>query len=469
MEKILITDDEKNIRLVLGRLLEKEGYTVSTAESAEVALSLLGKEGFDLVLLDIRMGEMDGLTALDHIKEIDPDISVIVMTAFGTMNTAVEAMKRGAYDYLTKPLDNETVKMMVAKALSARTLSGEYSNISESERAYEIDSLIGNSPPMQEVYKTIGKVASSEVTVLIRGDSGTGKELVAGAIHNHSLRAAGPFVTVNSAAVPPTLLESELFGHVKGAFTGAVAERTGKFESAQGGTIFLDEIGELSLDLQTKLLRAIQFKEFEQVGGKELIRADFRLVAATNLDLEAAIEERAFREDLYYRLNVVSIMLPRLRERKEDIPLLVDFFIDRFSQEHGRKPLGLSREALETLTNYDWPGNVRELENIIRRAVVLEKGSTILPESFSLPLRSQRAILDDNLSLDDLIESKTIDFMRRGGDGLYNKMLVLLEKPLIETILRETDGNQIRAAQVLGINRNTLRKKISELGIKIVR
>ena len=467
--KILITDDEKNIRLILGRLLEKEGYKVSTAEGAENALALLSKDKFDLILLDIRMGGMDGLTALNHMKEIDPELSVVVMTAYGTMNTAVEAMKRGAYDYLTKPLDNETVKTTVAKALSARSSNGEPSSFSKTERSYEIDSLIGNSAPMQEVYKTIGKVAASDVTVLIRGESGTGKELVARAIHHHSPRVDGPFVTVNSAAVPGTLLESDLFGHEKGAFTGAVAQRTGKFELAKRGTVFLDEIGDLSLDLQTKLLRAIQFKEFERVGGKELIKADFRLVAATNLDLEIAMEEGVFRKDLYYRLNVVSITLPPLQDRKGDIPLLTDYFIGRFSREQGRKALGISEEALRALMDYDWPGNVRELENMIRRAVVLEKGNTILPEFFSISPKSLKVNDEEDLSLSHLIERKTIDYMGSEGAGLYHMMLAVMEKPLIETILRETDGNQIKTAEILGINRNTLRKKINDLGIKIVR
>jgi len=468
--KVLIVDDEKNIRLVLGRLLEKEGYTVSTAGSAEEALALLVNDRFDLALLDIRMSGMDGLTALSRMKEIDPEISVIVMTAYGTMNAAVEAMKGGAYDYLTKPLDNEIVKLTVAKSLQAQCLGRDSSLIgSSADRGYELDSLIGNSPPMQEVYKTIGKVAASEVTVLIRGESGTGKELVARAIHRHSLRVGGPFVAVNSAAVPETLLESELFGHVKGAFTGAISHREGKFELANGGTIFLDEIGELSLDLQTKLLRAIQFKEFERVGGKELIKSDFRLVAATSRDLEADMEEGSFRDDLYYRLNVVSITLPPLRERKEDILLLAHYFIDRFSRENGRKALGISTEALEVLMNYDWAGNVRELENMIRRAIILEKGNTILPESLRLPSRGRRASFsDEDGSLMEMIERKTLDLLDEGG-GLYHKILALVEKPMIETVLRETDGNQIRTAEVLGINRNTLRKKIDSLGIRIVK
>lgn len=471
-EKILIADDEENIRWVLKKGLEKEGYSVLTVDSAIKAIEKLKKEYFDVIFMDIRMPQMNGLEALGKLKEINPDALIIIITAYGSMKTAIEAMQKGAYDYLTKPFDMEEVKLITRRALNTKALSREVTHLREGIMdVLEFGTIVGNSPRMQEVYKAIGKTANTDVTVLLRGESGTGKELVARAIHHHSRRVGKPFVTVNCAAIPSTLLESELFGYEKGAFTDAHQRRFGKFELATEGTIFLDEIGDMTLDLQTKILRILQEKEFERVGGSETIKVNVRVIAATNKNLEEEMQKGSFREDLYYRLNVVSIYLPPLRERREDIPALIDYFIAKYSKDLGVKYI--SSEALDLLVRYNWPGNVRELENIVQRAMVMTTTNTILPENIPLTISpsEMEPVRFDGTSLEKMVEKKLSECIKnfRGLErgNLHSLVVSLVEKPMIEVVLKEMKYNQIKAANLLGINRNTLRKKIKELGISL--
>ncbi len=498
-ERILIVDDDDSICWVLQRALEQEGYQVDRAADAREALRALQRQEYPVILLDIRLPGMSGLEALQQLREIRKEARVIVMTAQATMRNALEAMKQGAFDYITKPFDVDEVLRMVARArvtagaqrsaLSPQPLEGP------GEVPGEVE-IIGRSPRMREVYKLMGRVAEKEVTVLIRGESGTGKELVARAIHTNSRRTQRPFITVKTTAIPSELLESELFGHEKGAFTGATAQKIGKFELADGGTVFLDEIGDMDLHLQSKILWFLQEKVFERVGGHEPIRVNVRVIAATHQDLEKAIREHRFREDLYYRLNVVPILLPPLRERKEDIPVLVDYFLKRHRRECEWEGTRIAPEALDLLLRYDWPGNVRELENAMKRAMVLSTGSDILPEALPAQVqesgvRSQEAGVSPpagragsqgsgvkspepgGIGLEEYLErslSPLLEKMEQVGDSaLYGMVLDRVERTLITLALRQTRGNQVRAAELLGINRNTLRKKIQELRISLER
>ncbi len=474
-KKILVVDDDESLRWVLKKAFEKKGYTVSTASGGGEGLRLLQSGDFDVAFVDIIMSDVSGLELLERAKKDGIDTFFVIMTAQNTMKNAVEAMKRGAYDYLTKPFDIDEVDIIARKAIEARNLSKEVSHLRrEVKERYEVGTnIIGKSAPMQKVYKMVGKVSASDVTVLIQGESGTGKELIARAIHFNSDRSAMPFVAVNSAAVPGNLLESELFGHEKGAFTGAVERKLGKFELARGGTLFLDEIGDMSLDLQMKLLRALQEKEIDRVGGGAPIKVDVRVIAATNQDLAQAVKEKRFREDLYYRLNVVNIKLPPLRERKGDIPLLVDYFLDRFAGELGTERKYLSDEAMKVLVRYSWPGNVRELENTIRRAVVLSTSSTIFPEDIPSKIREGAGAAKgryDDMSLEEIMNMKLTPLMDsidedNTGD-LYAIVLTQMERPLIRLVLEKCRWNQVKAAKVLGINRNTLKKKMDLLEIR---
>jgi two-component system nitrogen regulation response regulator GlnG len=432
------------------------------------ALKAFEAEPFDVVFLDIRMPGVDGLTALARLREIRADACVVVMTAHGTMDTAIQAMQRGAYDYLAKPFDLDEVLLLTERALTARRLTQEVTRLKSGlHDVWEFGAIIGRHPRMQDVYKTIGRVAASDVTVLLRGESGTGKELVASAIHHYSRRAGRPFVAVSCAAIPATLLESEMFGHERGAFTDAKERRLGKLELAHGGTLYLDEIGDMPVELQTKLLRALQERTIERVGGQESIRIDVRVLAATNRDLEALMREGRFREDLYYRLNVVTVNLPTLRERRRDIPLLIEHLLAKHAGELGER--GVAPEALDRLVGYDWPGNVRELENVIQRAMVMATSGIILPEHLPIGPVSAAASVSVDASLEEVIERKLIECVRglreHASANLYDLMIGLVEKPLLRAVLRETAGNQVRAAQILGINRNTLRKKLLEHGI----
>ena len=466
----MVADDEDSLRWVLEKGLRQAGYDVTAVKDGAAALRAFEAEPFDVVFLDIRMPGVDGLTALARLREIRADACVVVMTAHGTMDTAIQAMQRGAYDYLAKPFDLDEVLLLTERALTARRLTQEVTRLKSGlQDVWEFGAIIGRHPRMQEVYKTIGRVASSDVTVLLRGESGTGKELVASAIHHYSRRAGRPFVAVSCAAIPATLLESEMFGHERGAFTDAKERRLGKLELAHGGTLYLDEIGDMPVELQTKLLRALQERTIERLGGQESIRIDVRVLAATNRDLEALMKEGRFREDLYYRLNVVTVNLPTLRERRRDIPLLIEHLLAKHAGELGER--GVAPEALDRLVGYDWPGNVRELENVIQRAMVMATSGIILPEHLPIGPVSAAASVSVDASLEEVIERKLIECVRglreHASANLYDLMIGLVEKPLLRAVLRETAGNQVRAAQILGINRNTLRKKLLEHGIDV--
>jgi two-component system nitrogen regulation response regulator GlnG len=414
------------------------------------------------------MPGLSGLELLDRVKALGSDVAVVIITAQNTFENAVEAMKRGALDYLVKPFGVAEVKALVGKAQRARALEREMHDLRRevSRRTVPGDRLVGKSPALLEIFKSVGRVAARDVSVLITGESGTGKELVARAIHAASRRADGPFVAVNTAAIPRELLESELFGHERGAFTGAVESRIGRFRQASGGTLFLDEIGDMPLDLQAKLLRVLQDREVTPVGGRRPEPVDARIVAATHRDLDAAVAEGSFREDLLYRLRVVPLHLPPLRERRDDIPALAEHFVGRYAEELGSGVRALAEETLRRLLAHDWPGNVRELENAIKRALVLASGEVLLPEDFDF-LVERPGRPAPGADLRALVEREARRAMEVGDASVYRSVLEQVERPLIETALARTGGNQIRAASLLGINRNTLRKKIAELGIAL--
>jgi two-component system nitrogen regulation response regulator GlnG len=470
--RILVADDEDSIRWVLSKALTKKGFSVDLAASGGEALAFLQKHSYGLAVLDIKMPDISGLDLLSHIHKEYSETLVIIITAETTMKNAVEAMKRGAFDYITKPFDLDVLDATIIKAQKAGEVTGEVTRLKEElKEHYQLErTLIGQSQPMQEVYKTLGKVAPSEVTILLTGESGTGKELVARAIHYNSLRLGKPFIALNCAAIPRELLESELFGFEKGAFTGAVERKIGKFELAGGGTLFLDEIGDMPLDLQVKLLRVLQEKEITRMGGNAPIPVDVRIVAATNQNLQEKVREKTFREDLYYRLNVVPIALPPLRKRSKDIPLLVDFFLEKARENLGTAKQGCTPEAMRLLLNYNWPGNVRELENAIQRASLLSAGPLLTPSDFP-SLQPEGASGPHQDSLEGLIARKLENSLGPMDIGeindLYEMVLEQLERPLIRIVLEKTRYNQVRAAEVLGINRNTLRKKIQNLKIEI--
>lgn len=465
--RILIADDDESMRWVLTKTFCAPKYQSESVVSGDEALARLRESHYDALLMDVRMPGMSGLEALAQARLLQPDLAVIIITAFGTMMTAIEAMKLGAYDYLTKPFDVEELELTVQKALKAQALARENMELRANlRRKYDIHNLVGSSEKMQQVYKAIGRVADKDVTVLIQGESGTGKEMVARAIHYNSGRASKPFVAVNCVAIPENLLESEMFGHVKGAFTGATSSRTGKFEQAEGGSLFLDEVADIGLDLQGKLLRVLQEREIEPVGGQSTIKVNVRVIAATNRILSDQLREGRFREDLFYRLNVVPIELPPLRDRKEDIPELATYFAQRFADEMNSPPRAIEPAAIELLRTYDWPGNVRELENLIKRIMVMQIDQAITPEHIGLALPIQ-AVRNAPVAYDSWEElvGRDIESLE-GQPGLYDKLLAKLEKPLILKVLALCAGNQLRAAEMLGINRNTLHKKMKDLGLK---
>ena len=491
MDKLLLVDDEADVQYSFRRIFDSSEMELTTVSSGEEALATIPKLKPDLVLMDVRMGGITGLETLKRLRQIDPKLPVIMMTAYGTTHTAIEAMKLGAYDYLLKPFDVPKLKEIVFTALKAardmkRVVS--YQPLLETED-YEVG-VVGRSEAMQTVFKLIGQLAASDATALITGESGTGKELVARAIYHHSKRNENPFLAINCAAIPENLLESELFGHEKGAFTGANTQRVGKFEQCNGGTIFLDEIGDMSLPTQTKILRVLQNGTFERVGGNQSVKVDVRVIAATNKPLEKAVAEREFREDLFYRLNVVRIEIPPLRERKEDIRLLVNYFLKKIAQRQKQAPKSISHEALEFLEQYAWPGNVRELENVMQRAIVVTKGDVILPldlpasvlQSLPRPVQSSAVV---GVSAATAIETPTeIEAVtaKAGSDPdltgisrtLFNwartnsslKLIPAVERELIINALAETKGNQVQAAKLLGITRATLRKRVEKFKIK---
>jgi len=470
MQTILIVDDDKSIRYSLKRMMENH-YSIVTAQNGEEALARFSEKPPDLVIMDIKMPGQSGMEVLKEIKSIDPKSLVILMTAFGTTETAIEAMKYGAFDYILKPFPIPKMKGLIEKAISLRKMMKEevtYAAVKADEEA-EGERIVGTSPQMQEIYKMIGQVAPSNVTMLLRGESGTGKELLARAIYQHSLRSKQPFLPVNCAAIPDTLLESELFGHEKGAFTGATSRRIGKLEQCQGGTIFLDEIGDMTLSTQAKLLRVLQERSFERLGGMETIKVDIRFIVATNKDLEEAISNGGFREDLYYRLNVVSIKIPPLRERKEDIPELVSYFIKKSNRELKKGIAGITPAAMEKITSSGWPGNVRQLENVIKRAMVLCQGEWILEDQLFFEKGWEKRETVEELGkkpIEDLLNIIFEELSKVSGSSQDLDMISTIERGLILRALRKTKGNQVQAAQLLGMNRSTLRGKMERYNIK---
>lgn len=449
-KRILVVDDEPNMRKVLSALLRGDGYEVVAASSGEEALRCFKSREFNAIITDLKMPGMSGLDVLSEVSRINSSIPVIVITAYGTVENAVEAMKKGAYDYVLKPFDNNEIRLTVRKALAVQEQSSKEA-VSLSLGPGDKYQIIGSSPKMREVYGTIKKVADSVATVLVLGESGTGKELVARAIHYSGRRKDKPFVRVSCAALPETLLESELFGYEKGAFTGATTRKPGRFELAHKGTIFLDEVGDVSSATQAKLLRVLQEREFERLGGTETIAVDVRVVAATSKSLDEALEGRSFREDLFYRLNVVSISLPPLRDRKEDIPELVGYFLSKFCKREAKPQKDLDPEALKTLIQYDWPGNIRQLENVIERMVVLHEEKVLRPEH--IPERVRRG------------EAEELTMGPPSLKGALEETTAKMEKEMIVNALTQTKGNRTKAAQLLGISRRTLQKKLKEYGL----
>jgi DNA-binding NtrC family response regulator len=528
---ILIIDDDSEIRYSLSRVLSSRKYQVIEAGSGELGIAAVKKSPPDLVFLDIRMGGMSGIEALQHIRSTNPKQMVVLMTAFGTAQTAIEAMKYGAFDYIMKPFDPQKVLTLAENALKAHAdmrAVGEYKPTINSEDYKE--GIVGSSPVMQDVFKVIGQVTASDVTVMVTGESGTGKELVARSIWKHSHRASKPFIAVNCAAIPDNLIESELFGHEKGSFTGATGQRIGKFELCDGGTIFLDEIGDMALATQTKILRVLQQGEIQRVGGMETIKVDVRILAATNKDLEEMVKAKTFREDLYYRLNVVRIRMPALRDREDDIPQIVDFCVQNLTKQKKARVSKVSPEALAVLTKHRWPGNVRELENVIYRSAVIAQGDTILlkdlPQEIRdavgatvptapgsagaastamggsgtaapFPAASPAAVLSTQASsapfdvlrtvaaetaalsharqVADAITSnesaltveRALDFLHEQLSNDTESILGRLEREMIVRVLKAEGGNMVRASEKLGITRATLRKRVDELGLKI--
>ncbi len=444
--KVLVIDDDVKMLELLRKVLSKRGYVVDISSKPKEAIEKFVRDGFDIVVTDINMPEMSGLEVLKQVKTTSPDTIVIMITAFATVSSAVESMKLGAYDYIVKPFNIEEFVLIIDRASEQILLKKEVELLrKEIQQRYSFGNIIGKSPQMQKVFQLIKQVANTNSNVIIYGKSGTGKELVAKAIHYNSPRKDKPFVAVNCSAIPESLLESELFGHEKGAFTGAVSSRKGLFEEANGGTIFLDEVGDMSLAMQAKLLRVIEDKEIRAVGSDKPRKIDVRIIAATHKDLEKAVKEGTFREDLFYRLNVIPIYLPELRERVEDIPLLVEYFLRKYGEEAGRPNIKISREALACMMKYSWPGNVRELENLIERLVVLSPGDEITVSDLPEHIRVCKA--------ETLVEELTL------GEKIT---LEELEKRYILKVLRETGWHKSNAAKILGIDRRTLYRKIEE-------
>jgi len=472
--RVLLVDDDRVARVPLRDDIREAGYEVDEAGSAEEALDLLRRNPYDVVVTDLRMPGMDGIELLERIKAQRPDAEVIVITAYGTVQTAVRAMKLGAYEYLTKPFDNEELLLLLERIRKVREVMAENLRLRRRlEEKYRLEDMVGKSHSMQEVFRLIRTVAPSDSTVLLQGETGTGKELAAYAIHELSHRRNGPFVKVSCAALSRELLESELFGHVKGAFTSAVRDKPGKFELADGGTIFLDEVDDIPLELQVKLLRVLQEREFERVGGTRTLKVDVRVIAATKVDLLERVRRGLFRKDLYYRLNVVPIRLPPLRERREDIPLLVEHFLKHFGAE-GK--ITISPEAMKLLMDYDWPGNVRELENLVERLVVVGAGPQVRPEDLPPEVRTPVRTGERGPSLEEVLRrqkelEEMIRMLRAGtmeleiGTASFEEIVAAKERELIQEALRRTGGNKTKAAELLRMKLSTMRDKMRKLGL----
>ncbi|MBD3184747.1 response regulator [Candidatus Poribacteria bacterium] len=463
MSKILVVDDEEKVCWAFEQFLREEGHEPLIASSGQEALDKMASEKPDLVIMDIRMpGKLNGIQALTEMKKLDPDVYVIIMTAYGSMQTTIEAMQAGAYDFIVKPIDLDQVGVVIQKAIKSQEKSRELDLLrSEVMGKYQKDNLIGKTPQMQEIYKTIGNLTTNDVTVLIEGETGVGKELVAKAIHYNSIRKDKPFVPVNCAALTESLLESELFGHEKGSFTGAVTRKPGKFEIVKDGTLFLDEIGDISHNMQMKLLRVLDNRTFERVGSNEHLKMRARIIAATNKNMAKSVNSGQFRKDLYYRLRVVSIQIPPLRKRKEDLPLLVRHFLSNINEELGRNIKGVDPRVMELMMAYDWPGNVRELENLIKSAAVLCRSDIILPEHLPSKIAQSKKESEFN-ELEEILKSVLKETLDSGSDTPYSDITEYVEKILVEETLNEFDGNQVKAAEKLGISRTTLRKKMKE-------
>jgi two-component system response regulator AtoC len=453
-KSILVADDDASIRSLLKQLLTDEGYSITEAATGTEVVAQVGESSPDLVIMDVRMPELDGIEALPKVRQASPKTAVLIMTAFGSSNAAIKAMELGAFDYITKPFELDKISHTVKRAFDYQDLAQEVEVLrDEISSLVQTERIVGNSPPMQEVYKTVGKVAKADATVLITGESGTGKELVAEALHYNSNRRSGPMVKVSCAALPETLLEAELFGHEKGSFTGAMTMRKGRFELADKGTVFLDEIGEMSLATQTKLLRVLQERKIERVGSSLPIKVDIRIICATNKDLQKQVEQNKFRDDLFYRLNVINIHMPPLRERKEDVPALVEHFLAKHRYSATAQPAAISEEALKRLTEYEWPGNVRELENVVERAVVLSRGQIIT--SRELPF-------GEHVDGEHEDENEDVSAER----SFFKKSVSQFEKDLIMKALKDAGGNRSKAAEMLGIYRRLLYAKIKEYGLE---
>jgi two-component system nitrogen regulation response regulator GlnG len=478
MPRILIIDDDRSVRHLIGKVFEDSDIEVVAGATAEEGLEQLAAFPPDAVLLDVLLPQASGLDVFDRIREKDAKLPVIFITSLDSSEMAIKAMTLGAFDYLLKPLDVARIRALVRQALEIRRLMSTPVAVpgDETERmnghaaAVNGDSLVGRSPQMQEVYKAVGRVAPQDVTVLIRGESGTGKELVARAVYQHGPRAKGPFLAVNCAAIPDALLESELFGHEKGSFTGADQKRIGKFEQCSGGTLFLDEIGDMSALVQSKVLRVLQSQEFERVGGNVTIKTDVRVIAATNRNLEEMVEAGEFRSDLYYRLSGFTIQLAPLRDRRDDIVSLLERYLLLFSDELGKDVQGISPEALELMVNYSWPGNVRELQNVLKQTLLRSVGSVIIPEFLPDPIRDPEAKSSGasesepgGIDLRQYVESR----LNEGSNNLYAEALEFMERYLVTRVLGLCDGNQSKAARMLGITRGCLRSKVRALNVSI--
>ncbi len=469
MASILIVDDDLHLRRSFEKILVQEGYQVTAAASGEAGLSHVQTMPFDLVIMDLRMSGMDGLTAFRKIREIEPKLPVIIMTAFGTTETAIEATKMGAFDYILKPFDIPDMLTLIDQAVQAGRVMRSRVELDVLPEKTTSEALIGRSKAMQEVYKAIGRVAPTDATVLIRGESGTGKELVSRAIYQHSLRSERPFLVINCVAIPETLLESELFGYEKGAFTGAVNRRVGRIEQANGGTVFLDEIGDMPFTIQSKILRLLQEKSIERLGGREPIPVDVRILAATNRDLESALAEGRFREDLYYRLKVVTLWLPPLRERAGDIPLLAEYFLKRFARQMDLPYPGITDMAGALLSSYPWPGNVRELANTLHKVLIFNRGCPVRPEDVSQALGAETATRSgDEQALEDAVRrwARRI-LMTSAEDSLFDRSMDRVASMIISEALSLAGGNRSRAAKMLGLSRPTLLSRMEKYKITL--